>query len=88
MFDVKQAEVEYNETKCTVFHPTPKDITGLIPNLEINGIEIERVSEFKNHGVIMDEKLSWKSHTNVLSNKMSKNAGILNELKIIYPCMP
>ena len=42
-----------------VFHPTQKDITGLIPTLEINGIEIERVSEFKNLGVIIDENLSW-----------------------------
>ena len=59
---------------------TQKDITGLIPTLEINGIEIERVSEFKNLGVIIDENLeSWKSHTNILSNKMSKYAGILNK---------
>ena len=38
-----------------VFHPIQKDITGLIPTLEINGIEIECVSEFKNLGVIIDE---------------------------------
>ena len=68
-----------------VFHPTQKDITGLIPTLEINGIEIERVSEFQNLGVIIDENLSWKSHTNILSNKMSKYAGILNKLKNYLP---
>ena len=43
------------KTKFMVFHPTQKDITGLIPTLEINGIEIERVSEFKNLCVIIDE---------------------------------
>ena len=61
-----------------VFHPI---ITGLIPTLEINGIEIERVWEFKNLGVILDKKFPWKSHTNILSNKISKYAGILNRLK-------
>ena len=35
------------KTKFMVFHPTQKDITGLMPTLEIDGIEIERVSEFK-----------------------------------------
>ena len=65
-----------------VFHPTQKDISGLIPTLEINGIEIERVSEFQNLGVIIDENLSWKSHTNILSNTMSKYTGILNKLKL------
>ena len=73
------------KTKFMVFHPTQKDITGLIPTLEINGIEIERVSEFQNLGVIIDENLSWKSHTNILLNKMSKYAGILNKLKKYLP---
>ena len=46
------------KTKFMVFHPTQKDVTGLIPTLESNGIKIERVSEFKNLGVIIDENLS------------------------------
>ena len=69
------------KTKFMAFHPTQKDITELIPTLEINGVEIERVSEFKNLGVIKDENLSWKSHTNISSKKMSKYADILNKLK-------
>ena len=40
--------------------------------MEINGIEIERVSGSKNIGVIVDENLSGKSHTNILSKTMSK----------------
>ena len=46
---------------------------------KINGIEIEHVSEFKKLGVILDENLSWESHTIISSNKMSKYAGILNK---------
>ena len=69
------------KTKFMVLHPTLKDITWLIPILVINFIEIERVSECENLSVIIDENLSWKSHTNILSNKMSKYAVIRNELK-------
>ena len=73
------------KTKFLVFHPIRKDITGLIPTLEINGVEFERVSESKNLGVVIDENLSWKSHTDISSNKMSKYAGILNKLKNYLP---
>ena len=58
-----------------VFHLIQKDITGLIPTLEINNIEIECVWEVKKIGVISDKNLS---HTNILPNKMSKYADILN----------
>ena len=68
-----------------VFHPFQKDIRGLIPNMEIDSIETERILEFKNLGVITDESLSWKSHANVLSNKMSKYTGILNKLQSYLP---
>ena len=53
-----------------VFHPNEKDIATLV----FNGIDIERVSEFKNGGAIIDEKLSGKS----IWIKISKHAGILN----------
>ena len=40
-----------------VFRPNEKDIA----TLEFNGIDIERVSEFINGGVIIHEKLSGNS---------------------------
>ena len=57
-----------------------KYVTRLIPTLKTNGIEIERVSEFKNLGVISDEILSWKSHTNILSN-IQQNVKICQYIK-------
>ena len=68
-----------------VFHPYPKDITGLIPMLKINDVEIERVSSFKCLGILFDENMSWKCHTDMLSNKLSKYTGILNKLKHLPP---
>ena len=59
--DDKQAHVEYDE-KQIVFYHTEKEIQRLIPTLEMNGIESERVSEFKNrYNYIIQQnvKLCW-----------------------------
>ena len=82
---VNKLTLNIGKTKFMVFHPYQKDISNLIPNLIINDTEIERVSEFKNLGVTIDEHLSWKAHTSSISNKMSKSAGILNKLKHYLP---
>ena len=73
------------KTKFMVFHPYQKDIAGLIPMLKINDVEIERVSSFKCLGILFDENMSWKCHTDMISNKLSKYTGILNKLKHYLP---
>ena len=73
------------KTKFMVFHPYQKYITGLIPMLEINDVEIERFSSFKCLGILFDENMSWKCHTGMISNKLSKYMGILNKLKHYFP---
>ena len=72
-------------SKLMVFHPYQKDIAGLIPMLKINDVEIERVSSFRCLGILFDENMSWKCHTDMISNKLSKYAGILNKLKHYLP---
>ena len=73
------------KTKFMVFHPYQKDIAGLIPMLKINDVEIEWVSSFKCLGILFDENMSWKCHTDMISNKLSKYTGILNKLKHYLP---
>ena len=50
-------------------------------------MEIERVPTFNVLGVILDECLTWKPHIDKLAIKLhvSRNAGILNELKNLLP---
>jgi Skp family chaperone for outer membrane proteins len=43
----------------------------------IGGKSIELVNETKFLGVIIDDKLSWKSHINHICNKVSKGIGII-----------
>ena len=49
-------------------------------NLYLNNTEVERVTQIKYLGYIIDEKLSWKAHINYVSLKISKNVAILKKL--------
>ena len=67
------------KTKFMVFHPYQKYITGLIPMLKINDVEIERVSSSKCLGILFDQNMSWKCHTDMISKKLSIYTGILSK---------
>ena len=53
----------------------------IIPNLFINGIEIERVKSFDFLEITLDENITWKPQIAAIANKLSKYAGIFNKLK-------
>ena len=53
--------------------------------MSINGEDIENVERFNFLGIILDEKLSWKNHINMLSNKLSKDIGVMYKLKNVLP---
>ena len=48
-------------------------------------IEIEHVPSFNFLGIMLDENLSWKSHIEMVGNKISKVTGILYRLKNVFP---
>ena len=45
--------------------------------MTFNNIEIKREIYIKFLGVIIDEKLTWKNHIEVVENKISENIGVL-----------
>ena len=71
------------KTKLMIFHRKQKQINE--SNILIDGIVIERVESFNFLGLIIDEGLSWKKHTDVVKNKISKVVGILYRLNNIFP---
>ena len=73
------------KTKMMIFHFRQKNISHTIPNLTINNTPIERVHEFNFLGIILDECLTWKSHVQKISSKISVTIGILNRLKRFVP---
>ena len=82
---VNMLSLNIKKTKFMVFHPYQKNIENFIPSLKIGGTNIERVKEFNFLGLIIEETLSWKSHVDYISNKISRHIGVLNRLKHFLP---
>ena len=57
----------------------------VVSDLEINGIPLERVQRSNFLGLSLNENMSWKPHTDLLSNKRAQCAGVLNTLKRFLP---
>ena len=49
-----------------------------LPTMTFNNIKIKRKNSVKFLGVTIDENWTWKNHTEVIENKISKNIGILS----------
>ena len=71
------------KTKFMVFHQNQKQVQ--YPNININNIEINHVSQLKLLGLILSVHLKWKKHIDHISMKISKVLGIMYRLKDIYP---
>ena len=68
-----------------IFYPRQKDISHVTLEPTLNGDKIERVDNLNFLGVVIDKHISWKYHTEMLSNKISKYCGVLSRLKNYIP---
>ena len=78
--EVNKLSVNVSKTKFMVFHPHQKDLKDQIPNLKINDSDIGLKENFNFLGIQLDINLNWKTHTDLIANKLSKYSGILNRL--------
>ena len=58
---------------------------SVLPDLEINGTQLNRVDFTKSLGVLIDENLTWSNHINAISKKISSGIG---SMKRISHCVP
>ena len=84
---VNKLSLNVKKTKYMVFHAINKNIEGLVPELRINDINIERVQNFNFLGLNLDEHMSWKHHIDIVANKLIKFSGVLNKLKKNLACV-
>ena len=82
---VNKLSLNVNKTKYTVFHAINKNIEGVIPELIINGIIIERVQNFNFLGIFFNANMLWKTHNDIVANKLIHYSGVLNKLKRFLP---
>ena len=70
------------KTKCLHFHKPQRKLTSL--RLNINNTIIEKVNSFNYLGIILNENLTWRNHTEMVA-KIAKITGVLDRLKYVYP---
>ena len=56
-----------------------------LPDIVFDDSKISRVNSIKFLGILINDKLSWSPHLNYFCNLISRNVGILNKLKHIFP---
>ena len=71
------------KSKAMLFHMPQKQVT--FPDIMINNSKIEFVDCFNYLGILVDKNLSWNSHVNDRSLKITKVVGMLNKLKHFLP---
>ena len=70
------------KTKMMIFHSIQNKLSiNEIPIIKINDIPIERVTEFKFLGVLIDSNLTWSPHCNYIANKLSRICVVVSRLK-------
>lgn len=86
-FKANKLSLNATKTKYSIFH-TPhqrKYIPDILPELLIDGVAIKRDKTSKFLGIYIDENLNWKKHIEIVTNKISKNIGILYKARNVLP---
>ena len=82
---VNKLSLNVKKTKYVLFHAINKPTQGLVPELAIDGINIERVSTFNFLGIHLNENMLRTTHIDIISSKIAQFSGILNRLKRFLP---
>ena len=80
---INKLSLNVQKTKMMLFHKYQRKVKA--PKLEICGSEFTCVDSFDFLDITIDKHLTWKSHVDKISNKISKTIGILNRLKFYLP---
>ena len=78
-FCANKLSLNTDKTKYVLFHKAKsKDNLPLVlPDLFINDVKIKSENSMKFLGVMIDENVTWKTHVELVENKISKSIGIL-----------
>ena len=82
---LNKLSLNVKKTKMMLFHYKQRNVSKVLPMLEINGIPIERVKEFNFLGINLDENMTWKSHVKKVACKIACTVGTMKRLKKFMP---
>ena len=82
---VNKLSLNVSKSRCMIFKNRKIDIVSMPWNIEINGENVECVSEFNFLGILLDEFLSWIPHTKKVCSKISRTLGVIKRVRRILP---
>ena len=82
-FKLNKLSLNPNKTKAMLFSTTNRTVRPIC--LKIEDSVIDFVEKFNYLGIVLDNHLSWKAHTDMLSQKLAKTIGIMCKLKNFVP---
>ena len=71
------------KTECMLFGTGPKLALSTSFSIAINGKALNRVSEYKYLGVVLDASLTWNVHIDYSIGKVRKRLALLGQIKKI-----
>ena len=82
-FSASKLSLNAGKNKFPLFHKSGKkySISSHLQTLKINNHDIEIDNTMRFLGVLLDDNLLWKEHTNYLKNKIAKNIELIYRTK-------
>ena len=74
---VKTNYLNFNVSKCKFMYISRKRQCHQVPNLLLDGVNLDRVASFKYLGILLTENLKWSSHVESVCNKARKILGLI-----------
>ena len=82
---INKLSINVKKTKMMLFHYRQRNITSMVPKLNINNVPIELVKDLNFLGITFDESMTWNAHINKISTKLSCAVGTFKRLKRFLP---
>ena len=83
--NINKLILNVSKTKFMLLHHDQRTIDNILPNILINDVQIERVSEFNFLGLAIDEHLNWKPPIQKVSYKITRTLGVMCRLQNSLP---
>ena len=80
---INKLSLNITKTKAMLFHTSKKQVK--YPDLYLDNTKIDFVQNFNYLGIIIDNHLTFKSHINMVTNKISRSIGVMKRLKNTIP---
>jgi hypothetical protein len=80
-FSINKLHLNVNKTKWTLFGTWQRLRLSDLPDISVNGENLEHVDEYKYLGLHLDSHLDWNHHISHVAGKISKRLGVLKRVR-------